>query len=109
VPLETLALFSLGFFALNAAVSAIFGITLLRLRHRAPQPTVFAAYGLIEIIWPVSSFLIALFYIVQAFIFSQAIALITGILAIILFLNEHRRGPIVQDDSDWVQPSQVWE
>ncbi len=109
MPLETLVLFSLGFFALSAAVSIIFGITLLRLRYRAPQPTVFTAYGLIEAIWPVSYFLIALFAILQAFILAQAIGLIAGILAIILFLNEHQRGPIVLVDTDWVQSSQVWE
>jgi hypothetical protein len=108
-PLETLVLVSLGFFAFSAVVSIIFGITLLRLRYRAPQPTVFTAYGLIGVIWPVSYFLISIFYVLQAFILSQAIALITGILAIILFLKEHQRGPIVLDDIDWVQSSQVWE
>jgi len=101
--------FTLAIFVASTIISVIFGITLLRIRERAAQPEVFLTYGLVEVFWPLAYFMLALFSVGLLYPISQATSILLAVLGAVLFLSEYRRGPIIEDGSDWVQPSQVWE
>ncbi|TFG06377.1 hypothetical protein EU522_01670 [Candidatus Thorarchaeota archaeon] len=106
---NTLTALSFVLFAADLITSVVFGIALLRLRERVPQPVVFLGYGLIEVFWPLVYFLLASFAADVLYLFSPTTSLILDILGTILFLNEYRRYPVVVDGSDWVHHSQAWE
>ncbi|MHA2302291.1 MAG: hypothetical protein ACXACD_15195 [Candidatus Thorarchaeota archaeon] len=109
--ISSLAMVGLGTFVVGGLASMIFGAMLLRLRDRSQQPSVFAALGLVELMWPVVYFLMALVYVGLSYYLSQGIAIIVGVLLVVMYYNEDRSPTILSDThtSDWTQPSGVWE
>jgi hypothetical protein len=108
---EMLMALSLSSFIVGSAASIIFGIMLLRLRDRSSQSRIFTIYGLIEVIWPPVYFLVAIAVPSLSYVISQTTALLIGILSVVLYYNELRKGPvIVHDDApEWSQSSEVWD
>ncbi|MHA2003760.1 MAG: hypothetical protein ACXABV_16160 [Candidatus Thorarchaeota archaeon] len=106
-----LAALGLGTFIVGSAASIIFGIMLLRLRDRSPQPDVFTVYGLVEVMWPFVYLSVTLIYVSLAYIMSQSAAILIGILSVILYSSELRKGTTSSHDdaSDWSQPPDIWE
>jgi hypothetical protein len=108
---EMLMALSLSSFIVGRTSSIIFGIILLRLRDRSSQSSVFTIYGLIEVMWPLVRFPVAIALPSVSDVIHHAAALVIGILSVMLYYNELRKGPvIIHDDApDWSQSPEVWE
>jgi hypothetical protein len=108
--IEAMVIVGLGAFIVGSIGSIIFGITVLGLRDRSPQPGVFTVFGFIEIMWPITYFLVTITYVSLAYFMSQAIAILIGVILVVLYWNEHQKGPMFHGyTSDYDQSSQIWE